>query len=493
MTPMAAIVRAGLLAGMLWAPAVAVPAAPQTPPALAAADEAMRLGRFDQAARQYEAWLAEHPDTPDVLFALGVCRIQMGRAREAVGVLRRYVELAPDAARGHAALGVALMDAASMADARRALDRALALDPSAPGAREALARIHLVEGDAGKAVALLRPAADAPRAQARDTGRQPADGRRDEFRALLAESLIQSGSAAEAATLLESDLAADPQRPPQIYALACLARIKAAELERAAATCEQGMRLHPDSEIEGVYLSLPPGVLGARTAARLAAISRAPDAAEMIALGRVLTDVDPNRRTRAATLARQLLDDAVALAPASASAHYNLGRTLREDDVAGALAAWEKALTLSPDDELRLQILTQVARARESLADVDGADTAFVAALEINRRLPRRVPEVALDYVRFLQLHGRTAEAQPLLDEIVAWSPWAPAVRVERAQLLAEQGRWQDVVAEGTFVLQHAHDDTRLLRVAHLLLARAYFRLGQPDTARVHREWLESH
>ena len=487
MTRIAALARAALAAGWLAAGATplsaqAAAAPPQPPPALAAADEAMRQGRFGQAARQYEAYLAGHPDTPEVLLALGVCRIQMGRAREAVEVLRRHVQLAPGAAGGHAALGIALIDAASMAEARQALGRALALDPSQAGAREALARIHLVDGDPDGAVALLAASPETP-----DAG-----GARDDLRALRAEGLIQADRPAEAAALLEADLAADAARPAQTYALACMARIRTGELDRAAATCEQGMRRYPDSEIEGVYLSLPPKVLAARTAARLAAIREQPEPREMIALGRVLTDVDPNRRTRALPLARQLLADAVALEPASASAHYNLGRALREEDLDGALAAWEHALTLAPDDPLRLQILTQVAKARDVKGEIDGAAAAFDAALAINRRLPRRVPELALDHVRFLQLHGRRARAEALLDEIVAWSPWAPGTRVERAQLLAAEGRWDAVVAEGTFVLQHARGNPRLQRVAHLLLARAYFRLQQPDKARVHREWLEA-
>ena len=479
----------------LWLAATA--AAGQAPSPIAAADEAMRQGRFDRAAAQYEAWLAAHPEAHEVLLALGASYIQLGRMRDAVVVLERYVARVPDSASGHAALGIALLDVASMADARRALDRALAINPGQVNAREALARVHLVEGRPAAATALLAPLVDKKSADVSDDTKQ-----------LYAESLIKSGDAAAAARLLGAEIAADPQRPIQTYALACLANIAAATsdaagagtrvpaydraYDNASAVCEQGMRLYPDSEIEGVYLSLPPAVLAARTAARLAALQQKPDVREMIALGRVLTDVDPTRQTRAAEIARQLLADAVAAAPDNASARYNYGRALRRSDVRGALAQWEQALTLQPADDLRMQVLTQIARTKDDSSDVTGAEAAFREALALNRRLPRRVAESALDYVRFLQRQARPAEAAALVDEVVGWNPWAPEARVEKARLLADAGKWPEVVVEGEFVLANTGGSRSLERAAHLLLARAYYRMQQPDKALVHRAWLEA-
>ena len=460
---------------------VAAAAAAQAALPIAVADEAMRQGRFEEAATHYEAWLAAHPDAADVVFALGVCRLQQGRAADAAPWLRRYVEMVPTSASGHAALGIALLDVASMADARRALDRALELNPGQVNALEALARVNLIEGKPDAAAAMLAPLVDKP-------------GAGDETTQLYAESLLRSGRAAVAARMLEDAIAANPNRPIQAYALACLARIGAAPPTPGGNydICERGMRLYPDSEIEGVYLSLPPAVLAERTAVRLAALQKAPDVREMIALGRVLTDVDPTRQTRAADIARQLLADAVAVAPENASARYNYGRALRQGDVAGALAQWEKALQLSPPDDLRMQVLTQIAKTRDLANDAPGADAAFKEALAINRRLPRRVAESAIEYVRFLERQARPAEATALVDEIVGWHPWAPDARVEKARLLAGAGRWQDVIVEAEFVLANAGSKRSLERVAHLLLARAYYRLNQPEQARVHRAWLEA-
>lgn len=466
---------------LVWSIAVSAEAQEAASP-LAAADAAMRAGRFADAAQAYEAWLEKHPDAREVLFALGVCNIQLGRPVRAAELLRRYVRLAPASADGHAALGIALLDGAATSEASKALEKAISLNPGQQNAIEALARIHLVEGEPARAVEMLRPlAAD---------GGEAAE--REPFRTLLAEALIRAGDPAAAVQLLEGQLAR-PRPSIPTFVLAGWAHIKSGDLRRAAAICEQGMRLHPDSEIESVYLSLPGPVLAERTAARLAALQTPPDVDELIALGRVLTDVDPGRKTRAGEIAQRLLSEAVAMAPQHPSARYNYGRALGRTDIAGALAQWEKALALGPADELRLQIYTQIGRAKDSLSDVPGAEEAFRAALDINRRLPRRVPEAAIEYVRFLQVHSQSSRAEAVLEEVLAWNPWSPEARAERARFLADRRQWTEVIVEGEFVLRNARDDRALLRLAHLLLARAYYRLDQPAKAQVHRAWLESH
>ena len=86
--------------------------------------------------------------------------------------------------------------------------------------------------------------------------------------------------------------------------------------------------------------------------------------AELVAVGRVLIDADPHRKTRANEIAQRLLTHAIELAPDSASAHYNYGRALRQSSIKPALAEWEKALALDPGDELRLQILIKIGAAK---------------------------------------------------------------------------------------------------------------------------------
>jgi tetratricopeptide (TPR) repeat protein len=140
-----------------------------------------------------------------------------------------------------------------------------------------------------------------------------------------------------------------------------------------------------------------------------------------------------------------------------------------------------------------LQILIKIGAAKLDLSEFEAADHAFQSALEINRKLPRRKPEPMLEYVRFLQLRSRTGEAEALLNEILSWNPLSPQAHLERGKLLVARGQWDKVVEEGEFVLRNAGEDEELLRSAHMLLARAYYRLNQPEKAQSHRSWLESH
>jgi tetratricopeptide (TPR) repeat protein len=343
---------------------------------------------------------------------------------------------------------------------------------------ESLARVYLIEGKAGKAVALLRPLASS--------------GASDETLALLGDALIKTGQPRAAGDRLERQLQANPRSSSQIYARAAWARLKAGDLSRAAETCERGMRIYPDSEIAAVYLSLPAPVLAERIGARIERLQNAPDAAELVAVGRALIDADPARKTRANEIAQRLLAHAIQLAPSSASAHYNYGRALRQSSLERAIEEWEKALTFNPDGPLRLQILNEIGAAKLDLSDFEGTEQAFKEAQEINRKLPRRNPEAMLEYVRFLQLRSRPAEAEALLQETLSWNPFSPQARLELAKLQAARGQWDRVVEEGEFVLRNAEQDEELLRSTHLLLARAYYRLNQPEKARRSRSWLES-
>jgi tetratricopeptide (TPR) repeat protein len=409
---------------------------------LAVADRALRAGRFAEAARQYEAWLRARPDSKEILFALGVCYLQLGKIEEAVATLRKYVSLVPRSASGHAA--------------------------------RTLARIYLSEGEAEKAVTLLQPlvAADVE----------------DETLALLGDALIRTGRARIAATLLERQLQTNSRCSARVYALAAWANLQIGDEVKAAEICERGMRLYPDSEIEAVYLALPAPFLAERTRARLERLRSSPEVVEMIALGRVLLDVDPARKTRAGDIAQQLLAYAVRLAPDNASARYNYGRALDQSDPRRALAEWEKALTLDPSDELRLRILLKIGATKLDLADFEGAERAFRSAVELDRKSL----EAMLEYARFLRLRSRMAEAERILHEALVRHPLSPQARLEWAILLAARGQWRRVVEEGEFVLRNAGDDEELLRAAHALLARAYYRLNQPEKAEWHRSQIET-
>jgi tetratricopeptide (TPR) repeat protein len=293
--------------------------------------------------------------------------------------------------------------------------------------------------------------------------------------------------------MLDRDIQANSRSAPQIYGMAAWAFLEAGDTAKAAEICEQGMRLYPDSDIEAVYLSLPGPLLAQRIGARIQRLQQAPDVAELIAVGRVLTDADEARKTRANEIAQRLLAHAVELAPDNASARYNYGRALAERTPQRAVEEWERALTLRPDDDLRLRILTSLGRTRLDLDEAGAAEGAFKEALDLNRKLPKRNPDATLEYVRFLQLRSRMAEAETLLDEVLGWNPLSLQAHLERAKLLAVNKQWDKVVESAEFVVRNAGNDEDVLRAAHVLLARAFILLKQPEKAEVHRAWIESH
>jgi tetratricopeptide (TPR) repeat protein len=439
----------------------------------------MQAGRFDEAAQKYEALLKSYPNAKEILLALGICYVQLERRNEAIGLLSRYVKLAPRSAAGHAVLGIALLDGSKTAESKAELETAVRLDPKQSDAVEALARIYLIEGNASEAVSLLRAAISVEA--------------NEELQALLSEALVKSGQVEAACLILDRKLENNSNSTPRIYALAAWAHLKAGDTAKTAEICERGMRLYPESEIEAVYLSLPAPYLSERIGARIENLQKHPDVSELIAVGRVLVDADPAHKTNANEIAQRLLAHAIVLSPENASAHYNYGRALRQDSIERALTEWEKALSLQSTNELRLDILVKIAGAKLDLTDFKGAESAFQAALEINRKLSKRNPEAMLEYVRFLQLTSRSAEAEALLNEVLSWNPLSPQAHLERAKLLVAHRAWDQVVNEGEFVLRNAGEDQELLRGAHMLLARAYLVLNQPEKAKLHQSWIDSH
>ncbi|KLU24874.1 glycosyltransferase 9 family protein [Caballeronia mineralivorans PML1(12)] len=86
-------------------------------------------GRFDDAAREYEAVLAERPDDAEASRFYGILKFQRGDLAEAEALLRRAVSLAPDA-ESLSDLGEILAANGSGDLALEQFDAALRLDPN---------------------------------------------------------------------------------------------------------------------------------------------------------------------------------------------------------------------------------------------------------------------------------------------------------------------------------------------------------------------------
>lgn len=273
------------------------------------------------------------------------------------------------------------------------------------------------------------------------------------------------------------------------------ARARSGDYRAAAQICERGMRVYPNSDrIEAIYLSLPAEILAQRLAERYGQVQQTQDAREMIALGRVVSDLDPHRLAAGAQLAEPLLARAVELAPDNPSAYYNYGRALRlARKYPEMFAAWEKALLLEPGDELKVLIYTRIGKARLAMSEPGAAETAFRAALASNRKLAAPDAASAYEYFLFLQERSELDAAHALLREILRWQPLFVPALMERAKLFADREDWSKAIEECDNVLRYADGNAMLLRSAHSLLARAYQALNQPEKARIHAAWIESH
>lgn len=117
-----------------------------------------RQGQRKQAVALYEAARKVAPRDPDVLYLLGLCRLELGQIEEGMRHMRTLVRIQPNNAAAHHALGKALASLGNTVPARRHLEKALALDPDLLDSVLELARIAQKSGAPAHAEALLRDA-----------------------------------------------------------------------------------------------------------------------------------------------------------------------------------------------------------------------------------------------------------------------------------------------------------------------------------------------
>lgn len=210
--------------------------------------------------------MTEDDENAAALFMLGMALRIQGRAREAIGFLRRAAPLLEDRPEPHFQLGLACADLAEHSQAVGALRRALEIDPGLADAWRALSmQLYAVGDNEGSDAAWRRASISAIRdprfkaALARVEGSLESDledavlayleEEPDDADALnLLAELALSGRAIDAAALLERCLEIAPAHDAgqYNYALASLTIDKAA---RAIATCQAMLERGPRNPI----------------------------------------------------------------------------------------------------------------------------------------------------------------------------------------------------------------------------------------------------
>lgn len=116
-------------------------------------DLQVALGRGERAVDEYEAFVALDERSARVLYKLGLARYRIGRISGAVEPLKQALAIEPAMGEAHYVLGLVYRDLNRLPDARRSLEEAARRSPaSQTAAREALADVHMLDGDYTRAI-----------------------------------------------------------------------------------------------------------------------------------------------------------------------------------------------------------------------------------------------------------------------------------------------------------------------------------------------------
>jgi|SRR6185312_15546445 len=276
------------------------------------------------AVETFRAGLRLVPDSPDLLYLLGLELDSSGDPKDAIAPLQRAIRVEPDTIDYHLLLGAAFNELQQKKQAARSFENALAIDRHSTVALNALSKLLIEQGRYRDAIKLLHS--------------QP----RDESLTLnLAQAYRKAQMSQQAVRVLLPAVRKNPSSRALSSELVAI-YLEQKRYPDAAQLAERTFRLHPDiSETQTLYLRalvLNRDVEKARPFAQVL-LSKRPHDFEVLYLNGVL-----GRETGQYEAARGYLERAVALNPSDSNARYNLGIVLSE---LGDYASAEKQLSES--------------------------------------------------------------------------------------------------------------------------------------------------
>ena len=108
---------------------------------------ALTLGRYEEAATDFEHALTEHPDRIDALVGLGVARYKLGAFDESIETLSRAVAKAPKSQTAQLYLGLSHFQKDDLGPAEEHLKAVVDLHPGARMAEQIERALTLMRGD----------------------------------------------------------------------------------------------------------------------------------------------------------------------------------------------------------------------------------------------------------------------------------------------------------------------------------------------------------
>jgi tetratricopeptide (TPR) repeat protein len=365
-------------------------------------------------------------DAAERLIAEGNRAEDAGKLQEACALYREAARLAPQSAKAHLNLGIALQALGDEAGAVAGYEKALAIDAANPYARYNLGKLRYERGAHAEAEQLLRQALctrpDFPQA-----------------RVVLACALDAQGKPEAAATELE---AAQPQDFGALFIYAGILR-KLGRLDAAASTLRRALAVDPHSLDAHAALFHVLEAKGDPAGAALeleVVLRQRPDWAEVLySYGCML------RRQLRLEEAEGAFRRALAVEPGHAGAHRMLGevllahcRTLKRYEE--ALASFDKALAIQPD---HADALNNRGLALQELKRYDEALASYDKALAVRSDLA----EVLSNRGAALQELRRYDEALASFDKALAIQPDLAEALSNRGIALQELKRYDEALA----------------------------------------------
>ncbi|WP_373046443.1 tetratricopeptide repeat protein [Vulgatibacter sp.] len=383
---------------------------------LALAD--LQSGRLDKARRNLERLGTGSRAKTTGRWAYAALLVREGRLDEAEAALREAVGLDRDSVEARCALGRLLLRRGDAAGARAALEEALARNPFHAEARTALGAAALAAGDLpGARKALAAAVEQAP----------------DDAEALAALALLEAreGKAEEAQRRIAQAKRRGPREAAVLAARAELA-LRDGESRAAIALLEQATRADGSDPRLWIRLGELRLAAGAARPARLA-YGRALDlqpASAAAQLGAARAQVADGQAAAAAKRLEgqvaRLGDDA---APAlRGSLLVALAAVERSLERSGARAHAEEAVAIAPDSATAHLALGEILAAA---GDQAGAETHLRKARELDGESPEILRALGLH----LLAHGDRPEGEKLLARYLRASPDGPSAREVRSRL----------------------------------------------------------
>lgn len=274
---------------------------------------------------------------------------------------------------------------------------------------------------------------------------------------------IQAGRYSDGVAALEAAMRANPRVGEPAYLLLAQVHVEMADVPKAIDTLRAGLRVYPGT----------PALEGA--------------------LGQLLF------RTRFDDAeAGTLLERAATLLPRDPGAkHYYAQWAYLNGQERVCIAQEQQALALPGLNdlaELQMHTLLGLCHGRVSdAASAESARRAFERAHAINTRRPAYDPIASLHYVQFLVRQGEVAQAQAIVEQILARAPRFGPARLEDAKHHDRNGDCGRAIEAATLALASDGVDVNGERAAHLLMARCHAQLGHAEEAEKEQQWIEAH